>query len=74
MTSCASIVSDSDYIVKIKSEPKGANFTISDKNNIEIESGQTPADVILKSGEVILQKLNIKFHIQKMDIIANIIG
>lgn len=65
LTSCASIVSDSDYIVKIKSEPKGANFTISDKNNIEIESGQTPADVILKSGDGYFTKAEYQISYSK---------
>ena len=63
MSSCASIVSDSDYIVNIRSEPQGANFIIKDRNNIEVERGKTPANIILESGDGYFKKskYNIKY-------------
>ncbi|WP_209405787.1 hypothetical protein [Pseudozobellia sp. WGM2] len=49
-SSCASIVSKSRYPISINSTPCEAKIVIKDKKGIEIFSGQTPANLKLKSG------------------------
>jgi len=49
-SSCASIVSKSSYPISINSSPSEAKISITDKNGIEIYSGNTPATLKLKSG------------------------
>lgn len=49
-TSCASIVSKTSYPVYIRTEPRGANISITDKKGKEIYKGTSPATVRLKSG------------------------
>lgn len=49
-TNCATIVSPSNYPINIKSNPPGANITISDKQGLQIYNGITPAMVTLKAG------------------------
>jgi hypothetical protein len=50
LTGCASIVSDSDYPVAIKSAPEGAVFEITKLDGEVVHSGTTPQTVTLKSG------------------------
>jgi hypothetical protein len=64
-TSCASIVSDSDYNVKIKSEPKGANFTIKNKKGRIVQSGMTPANILLESGDGYFTKAKYRISYSK---------
>jgi len=48
---CASIISKSEYDVRICSNPSGANFTIIDKKGEVVRTGTTPETVIdLKAG------------------------
>jgi hypothetical protein len=49
LTGCASIVSKSNWPVSIKSDPPGAEVTISDESGREIHQGVTPMTVKLKS-------------------------
>lgn len=49
LSACSSLVSKSDYPVTISSSPESATFVIVDKRGRSIESGRTPATVILKS-------------------------
>lgn len=49
LTGCASIVSKSNWPVSIKSDPPGAEVTISDDNGKEVHRGVTPMTVKLKS-------------------------
>jgi hypothetical protein len=64
-TSCASIVSDNEYNVKIKSEPKGANFSIKNKKGRIIQSGKTPATILLRSGDGFFTKAKYRISYSK---------
>jgi uncharacterized protein YceK len=50
MSGCASIVSQSNWPVAIKSMPETTAFTITNQNGEKIHSGTTPATVNLASG------------------------
>jgi len=50
LSSCASIVSRSAYPVSIRTNPAGANISITDKKGKEVYKGQSPAQVTLKAG------------------------
>lgn len=50
LTSCASIVSKSNWPVTFHSNPDGANISITNKKGVEVYSGKTPATMKLKSG------------------------
>jgi len=50
LSSCASIVSKTRYPVSLNSTPNNATVTITDKKGREVYSGQTPANIYLKSG------------------------
>lgn len=50
LSSCASIVSDSNYAVNITSQPSNANFKIIDEHGVVVYTGKTPAVVNLESG------------------------
>lgn len=50
LPNCATIVSKTNYPVKIVTEPNGATVSISNRKGIEIYKGSTPAFVMLKSG------------------------
>ncbi|MTI14474.1 hypothetical protein [Sansalvadorimonas verongulae] len=47
LTGCASIVSKSDYPVRITASEKNVNYTIKDENGVEVATGQTPDVVTL---------------------------
>jgi hypothetical protein len=49
-SSCASIVSKSNYAISINSSPSEAKISITDKRGVEVYSGNTPATIKLKSG------------------------
>ncbi len=48
-TGCATIVSKSEYPVTIKSTPKGATYSIENRNGEEVANGVTPDTVTLKA-------------------------
>lgn len=50
LTNCASIVSDSDYSIIVRSEQRDIDFKIKDLNNRTITKGTTPEIVRLKAG------------------------
>lgn len=50
LCSCASIVSKSDYPVKITSDPSGADVIVVDEAGEVFLEGKTPATVILSAG------------------------
>jgi hypothetical protein len=50
LSGCASILSTSNYQLHVRTEPKDATISISDKKGKEIFRGQSPANVNLKSG------------------------
>ncbi len=48
MQGCATIVGDRDQLIGLKSNPDGAQITITDENGIEVFKGTTPTSVTLK--------------------------
>ncbi|WP_320814426.1 PEGA domain-containing protein [Flavobacterium sp.] len=50
LSSCASIVSKSNYPISINSSPSEAKILITNKKGVEVYSGNTPATLELKSG------------------------
>lgn len=62
--SCASIVSKSKYPLTVKSNPNGANLTVTDKKGVEVYKGQTPATLVLKAGAGFfsMAKYQLKFE------------
>ncbi len=49
-SSCATIIDGSNYPVSIRTNPPGADVTITNKFGEEIYKGQSPANITLKSG------------------------
>ncbi|MCO4294079.1 PEGA domain-containing protein [Solitalea sp. MAHUQ-68] len=64
-TSCASIVSRSSYPISINSTPSEAKVSITDKKGIEIYTGQTPANLKLKSGSGFFGKARYQVKLEK---------
>lgn len=64
-TSCASIVSKSNYPVTLHSYPSEAKVTITDKKGEVVYSGQTPAQVKLKSGAGFFSKAHYDVTFEK---------
>jgi len=64
ISSCASIVSKSNWPLKVNSNPSGAAITISNKSGAEVYKGTTPANVKLKSGAGFFKKESNKIHFQ----------
>ena len=48
---CASIIKGSDQDIPIKSTPKGATVTITDKHGMQVGSGTTPYSAVLDRGD-----------------------
>lgn len=63
--SCASIVSTSNYPVNINSTPNNAEVTILDKNGDEIQNGETPMKVELKSSAGFFQSQSYTIKLKK---------
>lgn len=63
-SSCATIVSDSDYVVQINSNPSDANFKITNSSGVVIQTGKTPAAVSLSAKKAYFSgaKYNISFE------------
>lgn len=55
-TSCASIVSKSNWPISINSAPTEANISIKNKKGVEVYTGQTPTTVKLKSSNGFFSK------------------
>ncbi len=49
LTSCATIVSKSDYPVSITSHPSGCNVVVKNADGIVIHQGKTPTSVVLSA-------------------------
>jgi len=58
-SSCASIVSKSNYPLSINSSPSKAKVSITDKKGKEVYLGNTPANVKLKAGAGFFSKSRI---------------
>ena len=63
--SCASIVSKSNWPITINSTPADATITITDKNGIQVYSGNTPANLKLKSGSGFFGKASYQVKFEK---------
>jgi len=61
LTACASIVSQSQWPVKLDTNPSGANCVVSDNEGVQIHSGHSPMLVTLKSGHGYFS--SAKYHI-----------
>ena len=64
-SSCASIVSQSNYPVTINTNPPGATLEIKDKRNVTVYKGTSPALVHLPSGQGYFSKSKYYVHISK---------
>lgn len=65
LVSCASVFSQAEYDVSIKSTPSESNFKILDKRGAEIYSGKTPASVSLSAGDGYFSKAKYVFKFEK---------
>lgn len=63
-SSCATIVSDSDYVVQVNSNPSNSNFKVTNASGVVVHSGTTPASISLsaKKGFFSGAKYNIVFE------------
>ncbi|WP_194408526.1 peptidase associated/transthyretin-like domain-containing protein [Aestuariibaculum suncheonense] len=64
-TSCASIVSKSNYPISINSTPSEASITITNKKGVEIYKGATPANLKLKAGNGFFSKARYMVKFEK---------
>jgi len=64
-SSCASIVSDNQYSVRINSTPSDANITIIDNRGEEVYSGTTPATPRLTSWDGFFGKAHYTVRFEK---------
>lgn len=55
-SSCATIFGKSTYPVSIRTDPSGANVSVTDKKSKEVYKGTTPATVVLKSSSAFFSK------------------
>lgn len=65
LTSCASIVSKSNYPISINSVPSNAKITITDKKQQIIYTGNTPADLKLKASAGFFSKASYLVKYEK---------
>jgi hypothetical protein len=65
LTSCASIVSKSNYPISINSSPSEANISVTDKRGKEVYKGTTPANLKLKSGAGYFGKASYQVKFEK---------
>ncbi len=63
-SSCASIVSKSEYPIAINSTPSEAKITVTNKKGIVVYEGNTPSNIYLKSGAGFFSKAayTVKFE------------
>lgn len=69
ISSCASIVSRSNWPMIVNSDPSGAAITISNRSGAEVYKGTTPANVKLKSAAKFfkMESYKIKFQLSGYD-------
>lgn len=65
ITSCASIVSKSQYQVSIASNPDNAKFTIANKYGAKLHSGKTPAYITLSASDGFFKKAQYTITYEK---------
>jgi hypothetical protein len=49
-TGCATIVSDSNYLVSMNSTPTDAEFLVRNQDGVEVHKGRTPSTLSLRAG------------------------
>jgi len=64
-SSCASIVSKSNYPITINSTPTEANITVTNKKGLEIYKGNTPATMKLKASSGFFSKEHYQVKFEK---------
>jgi len=69
LSGCASIVSKSKYPISINSAPSGAKITVIDKKGVDVYTGNTPANIVLKAGAGFFSKAsyNVTFEMDGYD-------
>ena len=65
MSSCATIVSKSNYPISINSSPSEAKITITNKKGIQVYAGNTPATLSLKAGSGFFGKAHYQVKFTK---------
>ncbi len=65
MSSCASILSKSQYPLTITTDPSGASVSISDHKGMEIFQGTSPATVSLQSGAGFFKRASYQVSVTK---------
>ncbi len=65
ISSCASIISKSQYPVTISSSPDQAEITIYDEDGMKIYKGKTPTTVTLKAGDAYFDGKDYIVHFAK---------
>ncbi len=65
LSGCSTIVSKSDYPVRIYSNPEGATFSISNKDGHIVHKGVTPSTVTLKAGAGFFDGETYTFNLKK---------
>jgi hypothetical protein len=65
VSGCASIVSKSDWPVRVSSNPDGALCTVTDKTGTVISKGVTPTILTLKSGDGYFKSASYKLMFEK---------
>jgi len=62
---CASIVSDANYPVSVRSKPSKANVVVKDEHGEEVREGTTPMDIELPAGDGYFDANKYSFHFRK---------
>lgn len=65
LSSCASIVSKSDWPVTITSNPEQAKITITNEDGLKMYTGTTPTTLILKAGKAYFDGLDYTVVFEK---------
>lgn len=70
LSSCASIVSKTNWPLTINSNPSGAQIVVTNRSGVEVYKGNTPASMTLKSGAGFFKKesYKVKFTMTGYDI------
>jgi len=72
-TSCATIVSKSKWPLTINSTPTESRISITDRNGVEIYTGNTPATLKLKSGAGFFQRARYQVKLEKEGYVTKVI-
>ena len=65
LSSCATIVSKSNYPIAINSSPSEAKITITNKKGLQVFQGNTPANISLKAGSGFFSRESYQVKFEK---------